>query len=213
LKRQFVKLECQELLPQILLWLHGLVSAGLRRRGALLPPPPQVPPGGLGTALLHKRVVAGGPWDKLASAKRRQRPATTLPRSVAAASAQRAVPVLGERKLWKFLVYYGEVVPNPILGGHSDGADRASKKATECQLLFFWASVSTFENRLPRNARSPSGVRAFAQGRACCLALKSRGRSSQSDLIGSISSLPRTHVPTSSQWPRRVQISRWFRFL
>ena len=38
---------------------------------------------------------------------------------------------------------------NPFLGGHSDGADRASKKATECQLLFFWASVSTFENRLP----------------------------------------------------------------
>ena len=103
MKRQFVKLECQELLPLILLWLHGLVSAGLRRRGALLPPPPQVPPGGLGTALLHKRVVAGGPWDKLASAKRRQRPATTLPRSVAAARAQRAVPVLGgKRKLLKF---------------------------------------------------------------------------------------------------------------
>ena len=40
LKRQFLKLECQELLPQILLWLHGLVSAGLRRRGARLPPPP-----------------------------------------------------------------------------------------------------------------------------------------------------------------------------
>ena len=100
---QFLKLECQELLRQILLWLHGLVSAGLRRRGALLPPPPQVPPGGLGTALLHKRVVAGGPWDKLASAKRRQRPATTLPRSVAAARAQRAVPVLGgKRKLLKF---------------------------------------------------------------------------------------------------------------
>lgn len=37
---QFLKLECQELLRQILLWLHGLVSAGLRRRGALLPPPP-----------------------------------------------------------------------------------------------------------------------------------------------------------------------------
>ena len=109
-----------------------------------------MPPGGLGTALLHKRVVAGGPWDKLASAKRRQRPATTLPRSVAAARAQRAVPVLGgKRKLWKFLVYYGEVVPNPILGGHSDGADRASKKATECQLLFFGASVSTFDFRLP----------------------------------------------------------------
>ena len=37
----------------------------------------------------------------------------------------------------------------PFLGGRSDGADRSSKKATECQLLFFWASVSTFENRLP----------------------------------------------------------------
>ena len=70
--------------------------------GRAFAPPPQVPPDGLGTALLHKRVVAGGPWctvDKLASANRRPRPATTLPRSVAAARAQRAVPVLGGKRI------------------------------------------------------------------------------------------------------------------
>ena len=39
---------------------------------------------------------------------------------------------------------------NLFLGGHSSGADRALKKATECQLLFFGASVSTFDFRLPR---------------------------------------------------------------
>jgi len=45
---------------------------------------------------------------------------------------------------------------NPFLGGHSDGADRASKKATECQLLFFGASVSTFDFRLPSGTTKKS---------------------------------------------------------
>ena len=125
--------------PVVAAWF-GLrwVAQGAAR---VCPPPPQVPPGGLGTALLHKRAVAGGPWDKLASAKRRQRPATTLPRSVAAARAQQSRASFGRQtEAFEALSLLRRSRSNPFLGGHSDGADRASKKATEHQ-LFFWASV------------------------------------------------------------------------
>ena len=153
MKRQFLKLECQELLRQILLWLHGLVSAGLRRRGALLPPPPASASGRSGDRSAAQ--TGGCRWSvgqiglsKAAAAPRHD--ASSFRGGSARATSRASFG--RQTEAFEVLSLLRRSRSNPFLGGHSDGADRASKKATECQLLFFWASVSTFENRLPRTS-------------------------------------------------------------
>ena len=139
---QSIQLECQKLLPQILLWLHCLFSAGLRRRGALLPPPPA---SAAGRFRDRSDAQTGGRWwsvgqiglGKAAAAPRHDASSFRCSSARGKLFASRA-SFERQKEAFEILSLLGRSGSKPFLGGRPDGADRASKKATEVSTSFFF---------------------------------------------------------------------------